>query len=103
LWYAIAQETTALADGTADARWMLEKIAVDFIKEGSEWKIWHIMIATDLNCEAGVDYAETPVYVDWEKDPVKCEFGKPDVKQLTHDPTFNWWDNYPPMPEEYEK
>jgi hypothetical protein len=61
------------------------------------------MIAADLNCEAGVDYAETPVYVDWEKDPVKCEFGKPDVKQLTHDPTFNWWDNYPPMPEEYEK
>jgi len=102
MWYAIAQETAVKIDGTADARWYLEKIAVDFVKEGDDWKIWHLVIASDLNCEAGEDYSRQPVYVDWEKDPVKREFGTPDIKQLIHDSTFNWWDDSPPPPEPYE-
>ena len=101
MWYCIAQETTALADGTADARWILEKVAVDFLKEGDDWKIWHIVIAMDLNCESGEAYEKQPVYVDWDNDPVKCEFGVPTIEKLLHDPTFNWWDNYPFMPEPY--
>ncbi|MDR1766112.1 MAG: nuclear transport factor 2 family protein [Lachnospiraceae bacterium] len=102
LWYCIAQETTALGDGTADARWMLERIAADFVKESDGWKIWHMVIAADLNCEAGENYSKQPVYVDWDSDPVKAEFGTPTVAALTHDPTFNWWDGYPFIPEPYE-
>ena len=29
------------------------------------------------------------------------EFGKPTVECLCHDGTFNWWDDYPSMPEPY--
>ena len=30
------------------------------------------------------------------------EFGTPTIPMVTHDATFNWWDNYPPMPRPYE-
>lgn len=102
MWYSTAQETTALPDGAAEARWMMEKLAADFVREDDGWKIWHLMIAADLNSEAGEDYSSQPVYVDWDRDFVKCEFGKPDIEALCHDATFNWWDNYPPMPMPYE-
>jgi hypothetical protein len=98
MWYAAGQETLALPDGTADARWELEKIGIDFVYEAGGWKIWHLIIATDLNCEAGQSYAQTPVYIDWDNDPVRTEFGKPTIEVLTHDATFNWWDDYPPPP-----
>ena len=102
MWYCIAQETLRKSDGTADARWMPEKLAADLIKENGQWKIWHLVIATDLNCEAGESYQAQAVYVDWDTDPVRAEFGQPDIEELLHDATFNWWDHYPFMPEAYE-
>jgi hypothetical protein len=102
LWYAIAQETISRPDGTAEARWMLEKIAIDFLKEEDGWKIWHLMIAADLSCLAGEDYSKQPVYPDPETNPIRLEFGKPSVEALIHDSTFNWWDDYPPIPKPYE-
>ena len=101
LWYCIGQETSARPDGTAQAQWMLGKVAADFVKETDGWKLWHIVISTDVDCEAGHDYGSYPVYVDWSADsdnPVRKEFGRPTVEVMTHDVTFNWWDNYPPMP-----
>ena len=102
MWYSIAQETRPNGDGTALALWMPEKIGVDFVKEADGWKIWHIMIPNDCVCEAGTDYGDGSEYVDYETDPVAVEFGKPTIQKLVHDQTFNWWDNYPPMPEPYE-
>ena len=101
LWYSIGNEAMAQADGTARVQWMLGKVAADFIREEDGWKIWHIVISTDVDCQAGHDYGEYPVYEDWSADstnPVRREFGRPTVEMLTHDVTFNWWDNYPPMP-----
>ena len=40
--------------------------------------------------------------IDYAADPVAVEFGTPTIPKLVHDQTFNWWDNYPPMPEPYE-
>lgn len=103
MWYSIAQETRPNGDGTALALWMPEKIGVDFVKEADgQWRIWHIMIANDLVCEAGTDNEKDPVYVDYGTDPVAVEFGTPTIQKLVHDQTFNWWDNYPPMPVPYE-
>lgn len=102
MWYSIAQETRPNGDGTALALWMPEKIAVDFIREEDGWKIWHIVIANDLTNEAGGNYEKTPVYLDYATDPVAVEFGTPTIPMVTHDATFNWWDNYPPMPRPYE-
>ena len=101
LWYSIGNEAMAQADGTAHVQWMLGKVAADFIREEDGWKIWHIVISTDVDCQAGHDYGEYPVYEDWSADStnqVRREFGRPTVEVLTHDVTFNWWDNYPPMP-----
>jgi hypothetical protein len=102
MWYSIAQETRPQADGTGLALWMPEKIGVDFVKEADGWKIWHIIIANDLVCEAGTNNELDPVYVDFATDPVAVEFGTPTIQKLVHDQTFNWWDNYPPMPQAYE-
>jgi hypothetical protein len=101
MWYSIGQETLALPDGKAEARWILAKIAVDFLKEPDGWKIWHLVVSTDLHCLAGEDYSAQPVYVDWDSDPLRLAFGKPTIEAALHDPTFNWWDNYPPMPQPY--
>ena len=102
LFYSIANETESNGDGTAKALWMPEKVAFDFIREGDEWKIWHLVAAVDLVSEAGEDYSQQDPYPNYASDPVMVEFGEPTVKQLIHDGTFNWWDDYPAMPEPYE-
>ncbi|NTV91224.1 MAG: SnoaL-like domain-containing protein [Clostridiales bacterium] len=108
MWYAISQDTSVNPgsipdkhDGMPTALWTMEKIAVDFIKEADGWKIWHMIIATDLTTGAGEDYGKQPVYPIPGSDPVREEFGRPDIEMLTHDNLFNWWDNYPPMPMPY--
>ena len=101
LWYSIGNEAMAQPDSTADVRWMLGKVAADFVRETDGWKLWHIVVSTDVDCQAGHDYGEYPVYEDWSAgsaNPVRREFGTPTVEKLTHDVTFNWWDDYPPMP-----
>ncbi len=101
LWYSLGQVTKALPDGTADARWILGKIAADFVKEADGWKLWHLVDAVDVDCEAGTMYDDLPVFEDWSaesQNPIRKEFGTPTIEKLTHDVTFNWWDNYPPMP-----
>ena len=97
LWYCIGQETVP-----GKATWITGKVAMDFIKEGDEWKIWHVVEANDLSCGAGEFYSAGSPYWDPETDPVVKAFGTPDVPVLTHDPNFNWWDDYPAMPEPYE-
>jgi hypothetical protein len=101
LWYSIAQETYAEPGGTAHGRWILEKIAVDFLKEADAWRIWHIMTAVDLSCGAGEDYEKQPVYFDPGEDIDRADFGRPTIEKLVHENVFNWWDDYPPVPEPY--
>ena len=100
LFYSIANETESNGDGTAKALWMPEKVAFDFIKEGDAWKIWHLVAAVDLVSEAGTDYGDQDPYPDYSKD--LADFGEPTVKELIHDGTFNWWDDYPGLPQPYE-
>lgn len=101
LWYSIGHISWAQPDGTARVQWILGKIAVDFLREDDGWKIWHLVDSVDVDCEAGVDYGDYPVYVDWSsqsENPVRREFGSPTIEKLTHDVTFNWWDDYPSLP-----
>ncbi len=97
LWYCIGQETVP-----GKALWITGKVAMDFVKEGEDWKIWHVVEANDLSGEAGENYSAGSPYWDPETDPVARAFGAPDVAALTHDPNFNWWDNYPAMPQPYD-
>lgn len=97
LWYCIGQETVP-----NKAMWVTGKVAIDFVREGDAWKIWHIVEANDLSGGAGENYSAGDPYWDPANDPIVKEFGTPDVSVLTHDPNFNWWDDYPAMPEPYE-
>ena len=102
LWYSIGQDTTPNGDGTALALWVTGKVGIDFVLEDGVWKIWHVMEANDLSSEAGTVYSDQPVYLDYSTDPIAVEFGTPTIPMITHDATFNWWDNYPAPPAPYE-
>lgn len=102
MFYSLAQETQPNPDGTARALWVPEKQAFDFVKENGKWKIWHLVLATDITCEAGENFEDHGPYADYETDPVMLEFGTPTVPHICHDSTFNWWDDYPPVPKDYE-
>lgn len=91
----------ARPDGTAHVQWMLAKwrrILSEKRTAGSFGTSWY---PPSWTARAGHDYGEYPVYEDWSaesRNPVRREFGRPTVERLTHDVTFNWWDDYPPMP-----
>ena len=102
LWYCISQETVPTSDTEADARWYLEKLAIDFLKEDGQWKIWHVVIATDLSSEAGADYMQQPVDLPDGENPAFVEFGTPTLPMRTHNERYNWLDNYPAPPVPYK-
>ena len=101
LWYCISQETLPISEHEADARWYMEKLAIDFLKEDGQWKIWHVVVATDLQSEAGANYMEQKVDLPDEENPAYVEFGTPTISMRTHNERYNWLDNYPAPPVPY--
>ncbi len=39
------------------AYWTWRCYAVDFVKEGGNWRIWHMLVAEDVKCPAGRDWS----------------------------------------------
>lgn len=101
IWYSIGQQTDLQPDGTAKGQWQYNKICADFVKEGDKFKIYHIVCANDQNYQAGTAY-EADTYIDPKDDMMAVEFGNPTIPMNVHDNTYNWADNYPPMPEPYD-
>lgn len=95
LWYSDGYITDLR--GNTDV--IAQKVAVDFIREGDQWKIWHLTYGADL-----VDALHTdPIEGDYGMlGQLKEWFGTPTVACMTHDPKYNWNDNYPAEPEPYE-
>jgi hypothetical protein len=102
LWYCISQETVPESATEADARWYMEKLAIDFLKEDGQWKIWHVVVATDLQSEAGANYMEQPVDLPDEENRAYVEFGTPNLPMRVHQERYNWLDNYPAPPVPYQ-
>ena len=102
LWYCISQETLPDGTGEADARWYMEKLGIDFLKEDGKWKILHVVVATDLQSEAGANYMEQKVYLPKEENPAYVEFGDPTISMTVHNEQYNWLDNYPGPPAPYQ-
>jgi hypothetical protein len=102
-WYVIGQETTWKPDGTVSCHWFNDRLAVDFVRENGQWKIWHLVISNDIHIEAGENINELPTYPVPGANPAENEFlsGNPTVKMLTHNVVLNWSDNYPFLPEPY--
>ena len=101
LWYVPGQETIMQPDGSAKCYWTMDNMSADFVKENGAWKIWHLVIATDLQSEAGQDYMKQKVYLPDEENPAFVEFGTPTIPMLTHNAMYNWLDNYPAPPVPY--
>ena len=102
IWYSIAQETTGRPGGKSQAIWRGEKVAADFVREGDEWKIWHLVITTDYTNPAGVRHEDEPFSYAPGTDPLQVEFGRPTMPVLTHDNRYHWSDDYPYVPDPYE-
>lgn len=61
LWMGIAYETAPNSAGEPEVKWINERVAVDFILEDGQWRIWHMFIGTNYVLSAGENYAEQPV------------------------------------------
>lgn len=61
LWMGIAYETAPNAAGELEAKWINERVAVDFLREEGQWRIWHMFIGTNYVLAAGEDYAAQPI------------------------------------------
>ena len=101
LWYSVGHDTIGRPGGNSDALWQSEVIGADFVLEGDQWKIWHLVIATDFSLQAGEAFDEQPVYPEPGTDPIENEFGTPTIPMLTHDMTFMYEDDYPSWPRPY--
>lgn len=103
LWYSIGSESIAAGGEEADCRWYNERLAVDFIREDGEWKIWHLVIANDLCCHVGENVDELPSRRPPNSFLPEIEFksGKPTIEMLTHNSILNWADGYPADPTPY--
>jgi hypothetical protein len=103
LWYVIGQETVWQPDGPPDCRWYNDKLAADFVKEKTGWKLWHLVISNDFHVAAGRNLNEMPTIPVPGDNPAEAAFleGEPTIRMLTHNTSMNWSDNYPPIPEPY--
>jgi hypothetical protein len=72
LWYSPGQVTVAAPDGV-HCRWVYAKYGVDFIREGDEWKIWHLFIGEDFSIQPGERMKDIPVPDAYDASP------RPDV------------------------
>lgn len=61
LWMGIAYETAPNAQGELEVKWINERMAVDFVRESGQWRIWHMFIGTNYVLSAGEDYMEQPL------------------------------------------
>lgn len=61
LWMGIGYETAPTEAGEMKGIWVNERMAVDFIKEEDGWKIWHLLIGTNLVFPAGENYSDQPI------------------------------------------
>ena len=61
MWYVFGETTEVYSKGPK-AAWNFGKCAVDFIKEDGEWKIWHMIMFTDIACPLGQNWGTAKMY-----------------------------------------
>lgn len=100
MWYNASYETR-LVDGKLTPLWIAEKCSADLVKEGDDWKIWHLFIGTDMQSEASVAFAQQKVDLPPEENPVAVEFGTPNLPMDAYITRYNYYP-YPSIPAPYE-
>ncbi len=74
IWMGISYEMAPNGAGELDAKWINERVAVDFIREEDGWKIWHMFIGTNFVLSAGEDFVLQPIFTR----PITREEGGPE-------------------------
>lgn len=60
IWTVLGNTATVDADGPS-SRWVWAYYCVDFIREGKEWKIWHMMYLEDIDHVCGQNWARPEI------------------------------------------
>ena len=61
MWYVYGATTEVYSKGPK-AAWNFGRCAVDFIKEDGQWKIWHMIMFTDIACPVGGNWGRDAMY-----------------------------------------
>ena len=61
IWYVYGSTTEVYSAGPK-AAWNFGRCAVDFIKEDGRWKIWHMIMFTDIECPLGGNWGRDKMY-----------------------------------------
>lgn len=101
LGYHLGFESTGKPDGSADTYMDLGLIHADLVKEGEEWRIWHLSLEHDHTITVGENYAKVPVRQAPEEDPLFVNFGSPTEPREVYDPFFGWENMWYDMPRPY--
>lgn len=106
LWYALDSEIDYYPDGYGSRmRW--GKIAADFRREDGKWKIWHLLLLTDIETELGTDWTTEEKDLP-PKQPMASlanyQFPEPTISLPLYE---KWHDRrplsyFPPVPVPYE-
>lgn len=83
LWYVIGADNDVTPHGPY-SMWAYGYMAADFVKEGDDWKIWHLRDIEDISAPVGMDWSS-----EWEIPAVKEKYAalqplkapEPTVKQ----------------------
>lgn len=101
MFYSIGVECHGAPDG-GEAYWMNEKVAADFVKENGRWYIWHMVVSNDFTIPVGTAMSDMDLYPVENDNRSREFFGNPTKPMTVHDARFNWSDDYPTFPKDYE-
>ena len=100
LWYFLGHSS----DEGEKGKWVNGRICADFIKEDGAWKIWHLLVGTDLTITAGEKrsdkFSEPHMVCDGELTMADVENVWKVKVGTFFDPAYNW-SPYPPLPKDY--
>ena len=88
-------------DSTSDSNFTFAKIFADLIREGDDWKIWHLLITYDHIIPAGKSYGELDPEVPWGADIVEQACGDPTMRDVAYDSLYGWVDVWERLPRPY--
>ncbi len=102
LLYDLGMSAEGDPDGSAKCYHEVGLLLVELLKEGDQWKLWHVVEEHDFTIEAGKDYNEVPTVITDPNDPSRKDFGTPTILRDVYDNQFGWEYLFHDMPTPYK-
>ncbi len=127
MWMGSGYEAAPGKDGGIEARWVIGRVGIDFVKEAGGWKIWHMFFGTNMTERTGGAYVKQPLRTEIHRHPndspayyqismdlketevavfdqitdyPEREVFKPSIPMEAYSTIYNYHD-YPPTPRNY--